>query len=45
MVLYVIADNPIGESWYYPDSDKTGVQMPERALLRSDPLDYFDGEE
>jgi len=45
LVIYVVADNPIGESYYYPDSDKVGVGLPERKLLRSEPLDYFDGEE
>src|ERR1700722_79646 len=43
--MYVVADNPIGESWYYPDSNKWGVGMPERRALRSEALDYFDGEE
>jgi uncharacterized cupin superfamily protein len=45
LVVLVIADNPIGESAYYPDSKKWLVRSPERRLLRSDPLDYFDGEE
>ncbi len=45
LVLYVVADNPIGESHYYPDSDKWGVGTPARRLIRSEPLDYFDGEE
>lgn len=45
LVLYVVADNPIGESAFYPDSGKWGVRMPERRLLRSAPLDYYDGEE
>jgi uncharacterized cupin superfamily protein len=45
LVLYVIADNPFCESVYYPDSGKWGVRMPARRLLRSEPLDYFDGEE
>jgi uncharacterized cupin superfamily protein len=45
LILYVVADNPIGESHYYPDSKKYGVGLPERAILRSDNLDYFDGEE
>ena len=46
MVVYVIADNPIGESWYYPDSGKVGVQIPKRLALRTaEPVDYFDGEE
>jgi mannose-6-phosphate isomerase-like protein (cupin superfamily) len=45
LILYVVADNPIGESWYYPDSKKWGVPIPERRVIRSDALDYFDGEE
>jgi uncharacterized cupin superfamily protein len=45
LVIYVIADNPIGESVYYPDSKKWGVKLPERRLMRADGLDYYDGEE
>jgi uncharacterized cupin superfamily protein len=45
LLVYVVADNPIGESWYYPDSDKWGVQLPERKLLRSHGHEYYDGEE
>ena len=45
LILYVVADNPIGESVYYPDSRKWGVRSPERRILRSEPLDYYDGEE
>jgi uncharacterized cupin superfamily protein len=45
LVLYVVADNPIGESCHYPDSQKWIVRSPERRLIRSEPLDYFDGEE
>jgi uncharacterized cupin superfamily protein len=45
LVMYVVADNPIGESGYYPDSKKWLVRCPERAILRSNPLDYFEGEE
>ena len=45
LVLYVVADNPIGESTYFPDSDKIGVRTPKRSLVRLDPLDYYDGEE
>jgi uncharacterized cupin superfamily protein len=44
LVLYVVADNPIGESCHYPDSGKWAVQSP-RAIIRSEPLDYHDGEE
>ena len=45
LILYVVADNPIGESHYYPDSRKWGVRSPERRILRSEALDYYDGEE
>lgn len=45
LVLYVVADNPSGESAYFPDSCKWLVRSPERRLLRSEALDYFDGEE
>jgi hypothetical protein len=40
-----VADNPIGESAYYPDSQKWLVRSPERRIVRGDGLDYFDGEE
>ena len=45
LVLYVVADNPMGESCHYPDSQKWVVRSPERRLIRSEPLDYYDGEE
>jgi uncharacterized cupin superfamily protein len=45
LVLYVVADNPIGEHYYYPDSQKWGVRIPERRIVRSAALDYYDGEE
>ena len=45
LVFYVIADNPVGESCHYPDSGKWLVRSPERAVIRSEPLDYIDGEE
>jgi uncharacterized cupin superfamily protein len=45
LFLYVVADNPIGESCYYPDSKKWLVRSPERRLIRSDSLEYYDGEE
>ncbi|MCC5024236.1 MAG: hypothetical protein J6386_16240 [Candidatus Synoicihabitans palmerolidicus] len=41
----IVADNPIGESCHYPDSGKWLVRSPERHIIRSDSLDYFDGEE
>ena len=45
LVIFLVADNPIGESAYYPDSKKWLVRSPERRLLRGESLDYFDGEE
>lgn len=45
LVVYVVADNPIGESYYYPDSRKCSAYSPERRMMRSESLDYFDGEE
>jgi uncharacterized cupin superfamily protein len=45
LIFYVVADNPMGESCHYPDSGKWLVRSPESRLIRSGPLDYFDGEE
>ncbi|HXI83582.1 MAG TPA: cupin domain-containing protein [Verrucomicrobiae bacterium] len=45
LVIYVVADNPIGESCHYPDSDKWAVRSPSTRLIRSEALDYYDGEE
>jgi hypothetical protein len=45
LVVMVIADNPIGESCYYPDSKKWLVRSPETRLIRSDKVGYYDGEE
>jgi uncharacterized cupin superfamily protein len=45
LVMMVIADNPIGETCHYPDSGKWLVRSPERRLMRSESLEYYDGEE
>ena len=45
LILYVVADNPIGESCHYPDSGKWLVRSPGRQLIRGGPLEYYDGEE
>ncbi|HEY7217738.1 MAG TPA: cupin domain-containing protein [Candidatus Binatia bacterium] len=45
LLMYVVADNPVGESGFYPDSNKWIVRSPERRLFRGEALDYFDGEE
>jgi uncharacterized cupin superfamily protein len=45
LVLYVVADNPFGESNYFPESRKWIVRSPERRVIRSDALDDWDGED
>jgi uncharacterized cupin superfamily protein len=45
LVLYVVADNPIGECVYFPDSNKWLVHLPNRQVIRSGDLNYYDGEE
>ena len=45
LVLLVVADNPLGESCHYPDSNKWLVRSPERKLIRSEGVEYYDGEE
>ena len=47
-VYYVIADNPIGESAYFPDSGKWKVNKSsaaDRVVVKGQETDYFDGEE
>lgn len=45
LVLYVVADNPIGECAYLPDSKKWLVRVPKRQFIRSGAVEYYDGEE
>jgi uncharacterized cupin superfamily protein len=45
LVIYVVADNPLGESAYFPDSQNWLVRTPERRLVGGEALDYFAGEE
>lgn len=45
LVYYVVADNPLNESCYYPDSGKWLVRSPHRHIMRGENLDYLDGEE
>jgi uncharacterized cupin superfamily protein len=48
LIYYVVADNPIGESAYYPDSGKWKVNKTsaaDRVVIKSHETDYFDGEE
>jgi uncharacterized cupin superfamily protein len=45
LAMFLVADNPIGESSYYPDSKKWLVRSPERQLMRGESLEYYDAEE
>ena len=48
LTYYIIADNPIGESSYYPDSEKWKVNKSsaaDRIVIKGQETDYFDGEE
>lgn len=42
LVYYVIADNPVDEYCYYPDSEKWAAAG---SVFRKQDVDYFDGEE
>jgi uncharacterized cupin superfamily protein len=44
---YVIADNPRGDSCYYPDSGKWAVPLEgsDEAIVKGKATDYYDGEE
>ncbi len=46
-VYYVIADNPLNDSCYYPDSGKWAVLKEGAAsvIIKGAETDYFDGEE
>jgi uncharacterized cupin superfamily protein len=48
LIYYVIADNPVGESGYYPDSEKWRVNRTsaaDRPIIKGAETDYCDGEE
>ncbi|MEY2521376.1 MAG: hypothetical protein QOF24_3135 [Verrucomicrobiota bacterium] len=46
LIYYVIADNPIGDTCYYPDSKKWAVSRPlGNIILKGAETNYFDGEE
>jgi len=46
-VYYVIADNPVGDSCYYPDSGKFAVWKEglDEVIVKAQEADYFEGEE
>ena len=45
LIFLVVADNPIGESCHYPDSNKWSVPLPKRGIIDGNPAAYYDGEE
>lgn len=47
LVYYVIADNPIGDTCFYPDSGKWFVrkQANELQVVKGTPAEYYDDEE
>ncbi|HEX4637940.1 MAG TPA: cupin domain-containing protein [Chthoniobacterales bacterium] len=48
LIYYVVADNPIGESGYYPDSGKwkaNKTSAADRVVIKGNETDYLDGEE
>ena len=45
LVVYVVADNPMGESGHFPDSGKWIVRSPSRTIVAPKDVDYYDGEE
>jgi uncharacterized cupin superfamily protein len=46
LIYYVIADNPIGDACYYPDSKKWAVfRPPGNIIMKGAETNYFDGEE
>jgi uncharacterized cupin superfamily protein len=45
-IYYVIADNPIGDCAFYPDSNKWGVRIGSKfTVLQQEIATYLDGEE
>ena len=46
-VYYIIADNPLNDSCYYPDSGKWAVlkEGTDTVIIKGQQTDYFDGEE
>ena len=46
LCITIIADNPVGETCYYPDSDKWGLPSNLNGpVLKGKAVDYFEGEE
>jgi len=45
LIVYVVADNPIGESNYFPDSGKFSVRSPDYRVVRADAVEYFEDDD
>ena len=45
LIVYVVADNPLGESAHFPDSKKYVLQSPKPAVIRGEHVPYYDGED
>ncbi len=45
LIVYVVADNPLGESAHFPDSNKYSLASPRRAVIRGEQAPYYDGED
>lgn len=45
LVLYIVADNPVGEACYYPDSRKWAIEVEDGPILKEQTAEYFEGEE
>jgi uncharacterized cupin superfamily protein len=44
-VVMVVADNPVGEACFYPDSNKWSIETVDGPILKAESTEYFDGEE
>ncbi len=40
LILYVVANNPLGESYYHPDSNEWTVPIPKRTVIRPAPREH-----
>jgi uncharacterized cupin superfamily protein len=46
VTYYSIADNPVGDHAYYPNSNKWLVRVPEkRSLIKGEKVTYYTGED
>ena len=46
VTYYSVADNPLSDHVYYPDSDKWLVRVPEkRIIIKGDRVDYYERED